>query len=429
VLRSELRRLFRWLKERGMTVVVTGEKGEGMLTRQGLEEYVADCVIFLDHRVTEQTSTRRLRVVKYRGSVHGTNEYPFLIDEDGISILPISSLGLTHRAPTKRLSSGIPRLDKMLGGKGYFKGSAVLVSGTAGTGKTSVAALLANSICQRGEKCLFFPFEESNAQLMRNMRSIGIHLEPFVKKGLLRILPSRPTIHGLEMHLVKMHKTVTEFQPDVVILDPITNLVTVGSSAETTSMMTRLIDFLKMRGTTTFFTSLTAGGADPEQSEVGVSSLVDTWLMLQVVRSGGERNRTLTIIKSRGMSHSNQTSEFRLSDVGLDILETYLGATDVLTGSARLSKEAEDTAALASGAEEITRKEQERHRRRNALTRQIAELHEQFQADEASLEREIQEASRRRSRLAAERTAMAKSRHAFAAGERTDKEPPKERRP
>lgn len=428
VLRSELRRLFRWLKERGVTVVITGEKGEGSLTRQGLEEYVSDCVIFLDHRVTEQTSTRRLRVVKYRGSLHGTNEYPFLIDEEGISILPISSLGLTHKAPTGRLSSGIPRLDTMLGGKGYFKGSTILVSGTAGTGKTSVAAVLAKSTCERGEKCLFFSFEESSAQLMRNMRSIGIQLEPFVNQGLLRILPSRPTVHGLEMHLVKMHKAVTDFRPDVVILDPITNLTSVGNAAETTSMMTRLIDFLKMRGTTTFFTSLTARSDDLEQSAVNISSLVDTWLMLQVVRSGGERNRTLTIIKSRGMSHSNQTSEYRLSELGIDILETYLGATDVLTGSARLSKEAEDSAALASGAEEITRKEKERERRRNVLTRQIAELEDQFQADQAALERDIGEASRRRARLAAGRTAMAESRHAFAAGERTAKEPKRERR-
>jgi circadian clock protein KaiC len=346
VLRSELRRMFRWLKDRGMTVVLTGEKGEGTLTRQGLEEYVSDCVIFLDHRVADQTSTRRLRVVKYRGSVHGTNEYPFLIDESGISILPVTSLGLTHKASRERISSGIQRLDEMLGGQGYFKGSTILVSGTAGTGKTSVAALLAKAACARGEKCLFFAFEESTDQLVRNMRSIGLRLDPYIKQGLLKVMPSRPTAHGLEMHLVCMHKAVSDFQPDVVLVDPITNLINVGTTPETTSMMTRLIDFLKMRGTTTFFTSLTTGGSDLEQTEVGISSLVDTWLLLQVMRCGGERNRTLTIIKSRGMAHSNQTSEYRLSDSGIKIVDTYLGAADVLTGSARLAKEAEDEAAL-----------------------------------------------------------------------------------
>ena len=416
VLRSELRRMFRWLKDRGMTVVITGEKGEGTLTREGLEEYVSDCVIFLDHRVAEQTSTRRLRVVKYRGSVHGTNEYPFLIDESGISILPVTSLGLTHKAPSERISSGIPRLDEMLGGQGYYKGSTILVSGTAGTGKTSVAALLAKSACERGEKCLFFAFEESPSQLVRNMRSIGIRLEPYIKKGLLRILASRPTAHGLEMHLVSMHKAVNQFAPDGVVVDPITNLINVGNTPEIQSMMTRLIDFLKLRGTMTFFTSLTTGGSDLEQSEVGISSLIDTWLMLQIVRSGGERNRTLTIIKSRGMAHSNQAVEYRLSDRGLELVDTYVGAAGVLTGSARLAKEAEDDATLAAGAEEIARKEEERERRHKALHRQIAELQEQFQAEDAALERNIQEAIRQRDGLAAERASMAESRQAFTLG-------------
>jgi circadian clock protein KaiC len=414
ILRSELRRMFRWLKDRGMTVVITGEKGEGTLTRQGLEEYVSDCVIFLDHRVAEQNSTRRLRVVKYRGSVHGTNEYPFLIDESGISILPVTSLGLTHKAPSERIASGIPRLDEMLGGQGYYKGSTVLVSGTAGTGKTSVAALLAKSACERGEKCLFFAFEESPSQLVRNMRSIGIRLEPFIKKGLLKVLASRPTAHGLEMHLVSMHKAANQFGPDVVVVDPITNLISVGNTPEIQSMMTRLIDFLKMRGATTFFTSLTTGGSDLEQSEVGISSLIDTWLMLQIVRSGGERNRTLTIIKSRGMAHSNQAIEYRLSDRGLHLVDTYVGAAGVLTGSARLAKEAEDEAAMVVGAEQIARKQAERERRHKALHRQIAELREEFQAQDAALDQDIQQAIRRRDSLAAERATMAKSRQAFS---------------
>jgi circadian clock protein KaiC len=416
VLRAELRRMFRWLKDRGMTVVITGEKGEGTLTREGLEEYVSDCVIFLDHRVADQNSTRRLRVVKYRGSLHGTNEYPFLIDEGGISILPVSSLGLTHKAPSERIASGIPRLDEMLGGKGYYKGSTILVSGTAGTGKTSVAALLVQAACKRGERCLFFAFEESTAQLVRNMQSVDIQLEPYIKKGLLKVLPSRPTAHGLEMHLVSMHKAVNQFEPDVVVVDPITNLISAGNTPEIQSMMTRLIDFLKMRGTTTFFTSLTSGDSDLEQSEVGISSLIDSWLMLQIVRSGGERNRTLTIIKSRGMAHSNQAVEYRLSDDGLHLVDTYLGAAGVLTGSARLAKEAEDEAALTAGAQEIARKQEERVRRHKALQRQIVELREQFQVEDAALARDIQQSIRWRDGLAAERAAMAESRYAFKPG-------------
>jgi circadian clock protein KaiC len=319
LLRSELRRLFRWLKERGMTVVITGEKGEGSLTRQGLEEYVSDCVILLDHRVNEQISTRRLRIVKYRGTVHGTNEYPFLIDETGISVLPVTSLGLDHKAPKERISSGIPRLDDMLGGKGYYRGSTVLVSGSAGAGKTSVAALLARAACDRGEKTIFFSFEESVDQLVRNMQSIGVDLEPYVKHQKLRLLPSRPAIYGLERHLVLMHRAVREFDPEVVVVDPVSSLISVGTRAETQSMMTRLIDFLKMRGTTALFTSLNSSPSDVEQSEGGISSLIDTWVVLEVVRIGGERRRSLAIVKSRGMAHSNQAAEYQLSDHGLEI--------------------------------------------------------------------------------------------------------------
>jgi circadian clock protein KaiC len=413
VLRSEIRRLFRWLKDRGLTVVVTGEQGEGTLTRQGLEEYVSDCVIFLDHRVTGETSTRRLRVVKYRGSLHGTNEYPFLIDESGISILPVTSLGLQHKASVERIATGIPRLDEMLGGRGYYRGSTVLVSGTAGTGKTSVAALLARATCDRGERCLYFAYEESADQLLRNMRSVGIDLEPHVKRGLLRVLAARPTVHGLEMHLVAMHKVVSEFAPHLVIVDPITNLISVGTELETQSMLTRLIDFLKLRGVTTFFTSLTPGGEAAEASEVGISSLLDTWLLLSVVRSGGERNRTLTIIKSRGMAHSNQATEYRLGARGIEMLDTYLGATGVVTGSARVAQEAEDAARATAIDDEIARKKEQRRRRHRAVAGQIAQLREDLASHDDEIERAIRENERHRERLDLARQRITKSRRAF----------------
>jgi circadian clock protein KaiC len=328
ILRAELRRLFRWLKEKGVTAVITGERGEGTLTRHGLEEYVSDCVILLDHRVIDQLATRRLRVVKYRGSIHGTNEYPFLIDERGIEVLPITSLGLTHATSTERVSSGIPELDEMLGGEGYYRGSSVLVSGRAGTGKTSLAAHFVDAACRRGEPCLYFAFEESAGQIMRNMRSIGLDLEPWVRQGLLEFHASRPTLHGLERHLVTMYKAVRTARPRVVVVDPVTNFVDTGSVEEVGSMLVRLIDFLKMAEITVLFTSLTQGGRDLESSDVGVSSLMDTWLLLRDTESNGARNRTLNVIKSRGMAHSNQVREFVLTARGVSLVEASRGSAD-----------------------------------------------------------------------------------------------------
>ena len=413
VLRSELRRLFRWLKVHGFTAVITGERGEGTLTRHGLEEYVSDCVIALDHRVTEQISTRRLRVVKYRGSLHGTNEYPFLIDEQGISVLPITSLGLGHVAPNERISTGIARLDEMFGGAAYYRGSTVLVSGTAGTGKTTVAALLVRSACDRGERALYFAYEESPAQLARNMRSIGLDLDAYTDEGLLRIHPSRPQANGLELHLVTAHTLIADFDPAIVIVDPVTNLINVASVAETRSMLTRLIDFLKMRGTTALFTSLTGGDASPEQTDVGISSLIDTWIMLETVESGGERNRLLTIVKSRGMAHSNQKAEYRIGADGIRLVDTYLGPSGVLTGSARLAQEAADQAATTVRTEAFTRLEAQRERKRRALEGHIAALRNEWEAEDAEMEESIRGLARQGDRSGEARAEMAGSRLAF----------------
>ncbi len=328
-----------------MTAIITGERGEGTLTRQGLEEYVSDCVIVLDHRVNEQVSSRRLRVVKYRGSTHGTNEYPFLIDEDGISVLPVTSLGLQQIASTERIPTGIPRLDAMLGGAGYYRGSSVLVSGTAGTGKTSLAAHFADAACRRGERALYFAFEESPSQIMRNMRSIGIDLEPWVQKGLLQFQANRPTFAGLEMHLTMMHKAINAFKPQVVIVDPLNSFIIGGNETEVKAMLMRLVDFLKMNQITGLFTSLTSGGGALEQTDVAISSLIDTWLLLRDIEIGGERNRGLYILKSRGMAHSNQIREFLLTDHGVELRDVYVGPSGVLTGSARLAQEAQEQAA------------------------------------------------------------------------------------
>jgi circadian clock protein KaiC len=334
VLRSELRRLFRWLRDQGVTALITGERGEGLLTRQGLEEYVSDAVILLDHRVYDQVSTRRLRVVKYRGSHHGTNEYPFLINAEGISVLPVSSLALQHEAPLERVSSGVARLDKMLSGKGYYRGSTILVSGTAGTGKTSLSAHFLDAACRRGERCLCFLFEESPQQLLRNMRSIGIDLEPWVTAGLLQFHADRPSRYGLETHLVAMHQAVADFKPAVTVIDPVTNLMTVGTHADVEAMLTRMIDYLKTENITAMLTSLTPGQTDIERTETTISSLMDTWVVLGNDDVDGVRRRGLYVLKSRGMAHANELREFALTDRGFNLLDAASAPRKAL-GNAR----------------------------------------------------------------------------------------------
>src|SRR5437762_9284348 len=342
MLRAELRRLFNWLRTKGVTAIVTGERGEGTMTRHGLEEYITDCVIMLDHRVVEQNATRRLRVVKYRGSTHGANESPFVIVESGISVLPITSLGLQHSVSPSRLSTGVPDLDEMVGGKGYFRGSSILVSGTAGSGKTSLAGYFAEAACRRGESALYFAFEESAAQITRNMQSIGLDLEPCLRKGLLQIHAARPTTSGLEGHLSAMHRLVEEKKPRVVVVDPISNLIAVGTSLEVKAMLARLIDFMKVRQVTALFTSLTIDEGYPEGTDIGISSFMDTWLVLRNMDRNGERIGTLDVLKSRGMPHSNQVREFLLTSKGLKLLEVVRDQGRVLIGSARAAHVAGD---------------------------------------------------------------------------------------
>jgi circadian clock protein KaiC len=347
ILRGELRRLFQWLKDKGVTAVITGERGDSTLTRQGLEEYVSDCVILLDHRAKEQFSTRRLRIVKYRGSTHGTNEYPFLIDESGIDVLPITSLGLNHQVTDERISMGVPELDEMLGG-GLYRGSSVLFSGTAGTGKTTVAATFLQAACARGERSIYFSFEESQRQTIRNMRSVGLDLQQVVDQGLLLFHAMRPTQHGLEMHLATVFKLVRDFQPKNVVLDPVTSLLTGGNGADVSAILMRLLDYMKGVGITCLFTALNTGGNQVEQSDVGISSLIDTWFLMRGIELGGERNRAIYVLKSRGMAHSNQIREFILSSAGIHLRPAYLGANGVLTGSARLIQENRDAAESAA---------------------------------------------------------------------------------
>jgi circadian clock protein KaiC len=414
ILRAELRRLFRWLKEKGVTAIVTGERGEGTLTRQGLEEYVSDCVILLDHRVKEQISTRRLQIIKYRGSTHGTNEYPFLIDESGISVLPITSVGLDHKASSERVSSGVDRLDTMLGGKGYYRGTSILVSGTAGTGKSSLAAHFVDAACRRGERCLYFATEESPDLIVRNMRSIGIDLSFWIKKGLVRFDATRPTFYGLEMHLLRMHKLITETKARVVVVDPITSYISLGDSLEVKAMLNRLIDFFKSCQITALFTSLTEGGSALEQSEVGISSLMDTWILLRPIESSGERNRGIWILKSRGMAHSNQLREFLITEHGIDLVDVYLGTGGVLTGTARAAQEAKEKAEALLREQEIERKQRNVERRSKALEARMAALRTQFEIEKEELEKEINEQKRREGVINENRAGMAVRRKADA---------------
>ncbi len=390
VLRAELRRLFRWLKDRGVTAVITGERGDGALTRQGLEEYVSDCVILLDHRVAEHVSTRRLRIVKYRGTTHGTNEYPFLIDESGISVLPVTAMGLDHATSDERLASGVPGLDAMLGGKGYYRGTSILVSGTAGSGKTTLAASFANATCERGERCVYLAFEESRAQHSRNMKTIGIDLERWHKKGLLRFHASRPQIHGLEMHLAAIHKLIDQFKPQVVIIDPISNFISAGTRADAEAMLVRLIDFLKACGITALLTDLTSGGASLEATNNGVSSIIDTWLLVRDIELGGERNRGLYVLKSRGMHHSNQIREFLITPQGIQLQPVYVGPEGVLTGSMRAAQEAMEAAAAQLREQEAARRQRRFDVERAKLEAQMLALRSEMDA----VEHEAAQASR-----------------------------------
>ena len=414
ILRSELRRLFRWLKEKGMTAVITAERGRESMTRHGLEEYVSDCVILLDHRVNDQIATRHLRVVKYRGAQHGTNEFPFLIGDEGLSVLPITSLGLNHKISSERIATGIPRLDAMLGGKGFFRGSSILLTGTPGTGKTIVAANFAQAACERGERALFFSFVESPSQIVRNMHSIGLHLEPMVKRGLLRFHSARPSLYGLEMHLATMFKEITEFQPDVVIMDPITSLMDAGTDSESKGMVTRMIDYLKAGQVTSLFTSLTQTGHALQTSESAMSSLMDSWLLLQDIEGNGERNRLFYVLKARGMKHSNQIREFLISDRGIDVVDAYIGASGVLTGSARVAQGALEKAVVLANQQQAAGLKREVERKRAAIERQISGLRSDYEAEAGELRRIAEQVGTSTLMLTTDRTASGHLRQADA---------------
>ena len=410
ILRAEFRRLFRWLKDRGLTTVITAERGGGTLTRHGLEEYVSDCVILLDHRIKDQISARRLRIVKYRGTKHGADEYPFLIDERGMSILPLTSLQLQHTVSSERISSGVPDLDEMLEGKGYYRGSSVLVTGTAGSGKTTLAASFVDAACRRGERCLFIDFEESRDQVARNMNSVGIDLDQWTKKGLLTHEAWRPTQFGIEMHLLRIHKFIEKVKPQCVVIDPITNLLNGSSDTEVYSMLMRLMDFLKVSGITALFVSLTSGGAELEQTTVGISSISDTWILLRDLELNGERNRCLYVLKSRGMAHSNQLREFVITGHGIRLLPVYIGHGGVLTGSSRVTQESAERAEAVQKQQEIERKQQDAVRKRLTIQAQVMALQAELDAVEKEEQTLSREEGEREQQDKADRDILAKSR-------------------
>jgi circadian clock protein KaiC len=409
ILRNELQRLFQWLKVKGVTAVITGEQGSGQLTRQGLEEYVSDCVILLDHRVHENVSTRRLRIVKYRGSLHGTNEYPFLMDEEGISVLPVTSLGLKHEVSDERLSIGLPDLDEMLGG-GPYRGSSVLMSGTSGSGKSSLACIFSHETCSRGEKVLYFASEESPGQIVRNMRSIGLDLQQWIDAGRLAIYATRPMHHGLELHLATMQRLISRLNPSVVILDPISNLNPIGTEASITAMLIRLVDFLKMRGITGLFVNLTTRSDSQEWTEAGLSSLMDTWILLRDIEMNGERNRAVYVLKSRGTNHSNQIREFHITSNGIELRPAYVGPDGVLTGSARTAQESKERRLEELAAQDADRRRLMAERRRGALEVQIAVLQVELESADLDASHAVQEESQRIETLHVGRNEMAQSR-------------------
>jgi circadian clock protein KaiC len=416
LLRSELVRLFRWLKDRGITTVVTGEKGEQQLTRYGLEEYIADCVIFLDSRVMEQIVTRRLRIVKYRGSIHGMDEYPFLINKDGIVIFPISSIKTDYKLSREHISTGIPRLDVMLDGKGFYRGSSILYTGTAGTGKSSFAAVFVDAACRRGEKCLYMAMEETEDQIVRNMKSIGIDLGQWVKKGLLKFYITRPALYGLEMHIVLIEDLLNKFQPLNVVMDPISDFIAVGGGKEVKSMLTRLQDLMKSRGMTTLYTDLLVGDINtPMRSEAYISSMIDTWILLRNFEYNGERSRGLTVIKSRGMPHSNQVREFVFSSKGIDLIPPYIGPAGVFMGSAKVVQEAKDNAQIAGMERDICNKKEVMEEKRREFEAKEKALKAQYNVDEKELCKKIDEAEQDLSMLMKDREIMSRKRRSDGA--------------
>ena len=410
LLRAELRRLFGWLRDRGLTAVITGERGGGQLTRQGLEEYVSDCVILLDNRVEDQITTRRVRIVKYRGSAHGTNEYPFLIDDDGISVLPVTSSGLNRPASTEIIASGIRGLDSMLRNGGFFRGSSILLSGVAGTGKTTIASHFVDAACARGERCLFFVFEESAQEVCRNAKSVGLDLPRWVAAGLLRFEASRPSLYGLETHLARMHRDLDRFEPSVVVVDPISAFR--GPATDVHATLLRMIDLLKSRGTTGLFTSLRTDATLMDGTDQGLSSLMDAWVKLSDVEADGERNRLLYLIKARGMSHSNQMREYRMTDGGVELIEPYVGPEGVLTGTARLTQAARERAAAEQRAQEQGRRRRDLVRRREALERQIEAMRAALDAESEEARLLLAEAEAHEATLATDRIAVASRRGA-----------------
>jgi len=391
ILRAEIRRLFRWLKEKKQTAIITGERGVNALTRHGLEEYVSDCVVLLDHRMDEQLAIRRLRVVKYRGSFHGTNEYPFLIDKNGVFLLPITSLTLDYNVSSERISTGVERLDAMLGGKGFFKGSSVLISGTAGTGKSSLAAFFIDAACRRGERSLYLSFEEPPQQIMRNMASIGIDLGQWLKKDMLSFQSMRVTTLGLEMHLSLMLKTIQDFNPHVVVIDPISNLNSIGTGRDAKAVLTRMIDFMKMNGITSLFTDLAHSGIGMETTETQISSLMDTWILLRDIELNGERNRGLYILKSRGMPHSNQIREFMITRNGLDLIDVYIGSSGVLTGTARIAQENRELAHEEERTHRIEMLQRELDRKKRAMESQVFMVQDTFSKEIEDIEHALAE--------------------------------------
>jgi len=409
LVRSELRRLFRWLKDRGLTAVITAERGEGMLTRHGIEEYLSDCVVVLDDRIVQDVATRRLRVLKYRGSIHGRNEYPFLIGADGLEVLPITSLGLNQEVSSERVSTGVAGLDEMLGGEGVFRGSAILVNGSSGTGKTTIAASFADAACRRGEVALFFSFEESQSQIYRNMASVGLDMAGWVQRGLLHFHCERPTTRGLEDHLAVMQALIQKFAPTLVVIDPVSSLARGATAFDVSAMLMRQVYYLKSAGITAVMTVLNEE-TGLQQAIMNISSLVDTSLEVVIMEGLGERNRGVYVLKSRGMAHSNQIREFVLSDIGVDVVPVVVGEEGVLTGSARIAAESAERIAAQGLSQESADLARALEQRRETVDAHVATLRADFAAEERLTQRLIEASERRQEALLADRVAQGRRR-------------------
>ena len=399
IIRSDLLRLIREIKEVNATIFITGERGHDSWSKMGFEEYLADGLMHLDNRTDGNYQTREIQVVKCRGINHYTGKSPFIINSEGMSIRPLITADFDYKVLKSRVSTGIADIDNMLGGKGLYRGSTVYITGPSGAGKTSISSSFANGACSRGERALFLAFEESSDQIIRNMKSIGLSLDKWVNEKLLYFYTARATTNSLEGHLDNIMTMVREVEPTCVVLDPISAFRPIANENETKLMLIRLNDYLRARKITTVFTALSSDGEYSEHADVQLSSIADTWIVVRIMDYKGERNNVMQLMKSRGMSHSRQMKEMYFTGNGLKLQNVYQGPEGVLTGAARIGQEKYEKLKEARNVIEIDKNRKKIERKKSLLEASIEALKHEYEEELEALHAAIEEAEEQNSKI------------------------------